>query len=124
MRHDHPNRANLARDVAHLGVTEACRRHGIHRSTWYRWETLPPTPPQGTNREDLVAAIERVALEQPAWGCDRIAYFLSFEQLKVSSPTVQKILIERGLGRKEQRQEKARRLSGGLPYESPRPAAG
>lgn len=123
MRHDQPDRATIARDVAHLGVTEACRLHGIHRSTWYRWETQPPSPPPGPSRNDMILAIERVALEQPAWGCDRIAFFLSFENLKVSSPTVQKILIERGLGRKEQRLVKARRLSGEILDEDTRPVA-
>jgi hypothetical protein len=111
MRHNQPDRATIARDVAHLGVTEACRRHGIHRSTWYRWEAHPIAPTSGPGRTDMAQAIERIALEHPTWGCDRIAYFLSFDHIKVSSPTVQKILIEGGLGRKEQRMEKARLLS-------------
>lgn len=109
MRHEGLDRDMIAHDVARLGVTEACRLHGIHRSTWYRWEGQPPSPASSVTRKELCEAIERLALEQPAWGCDRIAYFLSFDGRMVSSPTVQKILIERGLGRKAQREERVQR---------------
>ncbi len=108
MRHNGHDRDSIAHDVAHLGVTEACRSHGIHRSTWYRWEAAPSGVPPPSTRTSVHEAIARLACEYPTWGCDRIAYFLSFDHMKVSSPTVQKILIELGLGRKEQRLEHAR----------------
>lgn len=90
-------------DVERLGVVEACKRHGIHRSTWYRrrqdeGETPSDRPAQPT---ESILAISR---ERPTWGCDRIAYFLGLSGLQVSSPTVQKILIAHGLGRRKQRE--------------------
>lgn len=113
LRHD-PNLMELvAKDVVILGVTEACRRHGIHRASWYRYaknsSASAPKPPE--ERERLREAVRNVALESPSWGCDRISYFLSFSGFQASSPTVQKILMEMGLGRKSDR-EAARGLFG------------
>lgn len=96
----------VAKDVVRLGVSEACRKHGIHRATWYRHaKDSPLAPPKvREDREGLKEAIRAVALESPTWGCDRISYYLSFSGHSASSPTVQKILLEMGLGRKSDRQ--------------------
>jgi hypothetical protein len=106
LRHDPTLMELVARDVAILGVTEACRKHGIHRASWYRHaKTSPPGAPRsGEERDLLKAAIRSIALESPSWGCDRIAYYLSFSGHTVSSPTVQKLLLQMGLGRKTDRQ--------------------
>lgn len=120
---DAANRERLARDVAHLGVLEACRRHGIHRSTWYRRakrEVAPP-PDMPPIRQKLTEEVRRIALEQPAWGCDRIAYYLSFSGLRASSPTIQKILIGLGLGRRTDRERAATSLMQAPPAELPPP---
>lgn len=103
-RHPDQKLALVARDALEVGIAEACRKHGIHRSTWYRHQVQKPesdSPPSSSSA--LTEAIAKLALEHPEWGCDRIAYFLSFSDLKTSSPTVQKILIGLGLGRRSDR---------------------
>lgn len=106
LRHDPALMEQVARDVEVLGVTEACRKHGIHRATWYR-HTKGGTrggPAERIDRDRLREAVRAVALESPAWGCDRIAYYLSFSGHLASSPTVQKLLLEMGLGRRSDRE--------------------
>ncbi len=106
LRHDPEVMENVARDVVILGVTEACRKHGIHRASWYRHAKSSPisVPDRSGDRGILKDAVRTVALEFPSWGCDRISYYLSFSGHTTSSPTVQKILLEMGLGRKSDRQ--------------------
>ena len=58
----------------------------------------------GTEVERQILKLSR---EFPEWGCDRIAYCLKLTSLSVSSPTVQKILILHGLGRKTERMKRA-----------------
>lgn len=112
LRHDSALMEQVARDIEILGVTEACRRHGIHRSSWYRHAKSSPSPLPGPveDREHLKREIRAVAMESPAWGCDRIAYYLSFSGHRTSSPTVQKLLVEMGLGRRSQREAARRAL--------------
>lgn len=106
LRHDPTLMEQVARDVAVLGVTEACRKHGIHRASWYRHAKTGEhqVREQRADRDRLREAVRAVALETPTWGCDRIAYYLSFSGHTVSSPTVQKLLLQMGLGRKAERQ--------------------
>lgn len=105
LRHDPLLMEQVAKDVVLLGVTQACRKHGIHRASWYRHAKSAPlaSSRQGEDRGLLKEAVRTVALESPTWGCDRIAYYLSFSGHVASSPTVQKLLLEMGLGRKSQR---------------------
>jgi len=103
-RHPDQKLALVAGDAQLLGVAEACRKHGIHRSTWYRHQV--PRPEHGnvpSSSTILADAVAKLALEHPEWGCDRIAFYLSFSDLRTSSPTVQKILIGLGLGRRADR---------------------
>lgn len=104
MRHARIDWNQVRGDVARLGVLEGCRLNGIHRSTWYRQvksgftaagERSPPT--------GLEEAVLQISRERPLWGCDRIAYYLALENIKVSSPTVQKILVAHGLGTRRER---------------------
>jgi hypothetical protein len=99
----------LARDVARLGVQEACRLHGIHRSTWYRRSKRETrfSPLTSSARQQLMDEVRSIALDQPSWGCDRIAYYLSFSGIRASSPTIQKLLIGMGLGRRGDRERAA-----------------
>lgn len=107
LRHDPALMEQVAREVVLLGVTEACRKHGIHRASWYRYaKTSPPSVPKvREDRDRLRESVRAIALETPAWGCDRIAYYLSFSGVQASSPTVQKLLIEMGLGRRSARED-------------------
>lgn len=92
-------------------VSEACRRRGIDRTSFYeykrRFQThglaglkdMPPIPrshPQTTPPE-TVNKIISVSLEHPAWGCERISDMLRLENIFISSVTVQNILTKHGL---------------------------
>ena len=98
-------------------VTEACRRGGIDRTSFYDWKRrfqlqgldglkdLPPTAkshPMATPLE-VVARIEALALEHPAHGCNKIEALLALEGRRVSAITVQKILNDKGLGTRHER---------------------
>jgi transposase len=108
----------LARLVESLGnVCEACRRMQVSRNFYYagmrKWgyaaeETESPAArPRKRHPHAVPAALQEEILslirENPEWGCDRIAYYLKLKGKAVSSPTVQKILIRHGLGRRSQR---------------------
>ncbi len=98
-------------------VTEACRRGGIDRTSFYDWKRrfqthgldglkdLPPiakSHPMTTSPE-IVARIEALALEHPAYGCNRIEALLALEGRRVSAITIQKILNDKGLGSRHER---------------------
>ena len=100
----------LAQDLGN--VSEACRRLGIDRSEYYRERRRGARGPEG-DRSPLAKPLElerkilALCLENPEWGCDRIAYYLTLKGDSVSSPTVQKILIRHGLGRRAEREAAA-----------------
>jgi transposase InsO family protein len=98
-------------------ITDACRRGGIDRTSFYDWKRrfqthgldglkdLPPiakSHPMTTPLE-VVARIEALALEHPAYGCNRIEALLALEGRRVSAITVQKILNDKGLGSRHER---------------------
>jgi hypothetical protein len=107
--------AELAESLGN--ICEACRRMGLSRHFYYagirKWGTPPPAQAgaEGKTRKRhphaVPPALEREILslvrERPEWGCDRIAYYLKLEGKPVSPPTVQKILVRHGLGRRSQR---------------------
>jgi transposase InsO family protein len=98
-------------------VSEACRQRGMTRTQFYeykrRFQThglaglkdLPPihhrhpftTPPE------VVERIVAMSLEHPGWGCVRLSNQLKLEDISVSSPTIQNILIKNGMGNKYER---------------------
>jgi transposase InsO family protein len=98
-------------------VTEACRRGGIDRTSFYdgkrRFQThgldglkdLPPVAKSHpmTTPPEAAARIEGLALEHPAYGCNRIEAMLALEGRRVSAITVQKILNDKGLGTRHER---------------------
>lgn len=111
MRHDPIDWDRVRSDVIRRGITEACQIHGIHRSTWYRRvKSGFSREAFDSAREVLEATILEISRERPRWGCDRISYFLALEGKKVSSPTVQKILVAHGLGRRRSRIDRAETL--------------
>jgi len=92
-------------------VSEACRRRGIDRTSFYeykrRFQThgidglkdLPPihhTHPQTTPQE-VTDKILEASLKHPYWGCRRISETLKLENINLSSVTVQNILNKHGL---------------------------
>lgn len=113
--------ARLLALVAELGnVSEACRRLGVDRSVYYRGrrslhlrdaEKAGRSAPLHRGKASaLQGRMVELSLQNPEWGCDRIAWYLTLTGSPVSSPTVQKYLIRHGLGRKKERL--ARRAAG------------
>jgi len=93
-------------------VSEACKRRGMDRTSFYEWKRrfqthgleglkdLPPihkSHPQAVKPE-IANRIVELALEHPSYGCNKIEKLLSFEGPYVSNVTIQKILIDHGLG--------------------------
>lgn len=98
-------------------VSEACRRSGMDRTSFYEWKRrfqthgieglkdLPPihnTHPQTTPPE-VEAKILQVSLKHPGYGCVKLSALLKLEGISVSSPTIQRILIKNNLGSKYHR---------------------
>jgi transposase InsO family protein len=92
-------------------ISEACRRGGMDRTSFYEWKRrfqthgleglidMPPIPKSQPNQtspqtEDLVIG---TSLEHPSWGCVKLSDFLKLQGIPISSPTVQKILIRHSL---------------------------
>ena len=105
----------LARELGN--VTEACRRRGLDRTSFYEWrrrfqthgfeglKDLPPvhkSHPQTTPPE-TVQRLQELALEHPAYGCNRLEALLALEGRRVSAITIQKILNDNGLGTRYER---------------------
>ena len=105
----------LAKELGN--VAEACRRRDLDRTSFYEWKRrfqtqgfeglkdLPPihkSHPQTTPAE-TVERIRELALEHPAYGCNRIEAILSLEGKRVSAITIQKILNDASLGTKYDR---------------------
>lgn len=98
-------------------VSEACRRAGMDRTSFYEWrrrfqthgldglKNLPPIHkhhPHATVPQ-VVERILALSLDHPHWGCARIASHLKSQGVSISSPTIQNILIKNGLGSKHER---------------------
>ena len=93
-------------------VSEACKRKGMTRTMFYEYkkrfaeqgiEGLKDLPPilkshPLTTAPELVERIKELALEHPAWGCNRLEALLMAEGKRVSSVTIQEILNRNNLG--------------------------
>jgi transposase InsO family protein len=102
-------------------ATEACRRAGMDRTSFYEWkrrfqthglEGLKDMPPvhkshPQTTAPETVDKVLALSLAHPEWGCNRISDHLKLEGINLSSVTVQTILIKNHLG---SRYERLRRL--------------
>ena len=98
-------------------VSEACRRGGMSREMFYEWKRrfqtqgleglkdLPPIPKHHpmTTPPEVVDKLLALALDHPAWGCNRLAAHLKLDGVSISSPTVQGILIKHDLGTRTER---------------------
>lgn len=105
----------LAKELGN--VAEACRRRGLDRTSFYEWkrrfqtqgfEGLKDLPPihkshPMTTPPETVERIKELALQHPAYGCNRLEAMLALEGTRVSSITIQKILNDNGLGSKYDR---------------------
>jgi transposase InsO family protein len=95
-------------------VSEACRHAGMDRTSFYAWKkrfseagleglkdlsTAHHSHPQTTSKE-VEEQIESLSLTHPGWGCVKLSDWLRLQNVSVSSPTVQKILIKREMGSK------------------------
>lgn len=101
-------------------ATEACRRAGMDRTSFYEWKRrfqthgmqglkdLPPVVknhPMTTPQQSIykVLALSLLSLEHPEWGCNRLSDFLKLDGVNLSSVTVQNILIKNNLGSRYER---------------------
>lgn len=96
-------------------VSEACRRLGIDRGSFYAWQrrfrtggidalkpqrrAARPAPKAEGAARDILA----LALEHPDWGCARLAQALEQEGVHLSPPTVQSALRRLGIPRRRDR---------------------
>jgi hypothetical protein len=93
-------------------VTEACRQRGVSRTQFYEYkrrfqthgiEGLKDLPPihkthPFTTPPETVKRILALSLEHPGWGCIKLSSMLKLEEINVSSPTIQIILIKNNMG--------------------------
>ena len=104
-------------------VLEACRRHGVSRSLFYKWLGSRRdgwkaggggslTSPGNARRrhphalpEELPLRVLALAREYPEWGCDRISHYLKLKGAKISPTTIQKILTRNGLRTRDEREQ-------------------
>ena len=98
-------------------VSEACRRRGMDRASFYEWkrrfqthglEGLKDLPPIAKSHPQAVAPeteqrIVELALGHPSYGCNKVEKLLSLEGPYVSNVTIQKILIDHNLGSRYER---------------------
>lgn len=112
-------------------VSEACKQRGMHRSQFYefkrRFQThgleglkdLPPIPKSHpmTTPDEVVAKILELSLKHPKWACVRLSSELKLEGISVSSPTIQKILINSDMGSRYDRLLKLEEKAAGGPIE-------
>ncbi len=98
-------------------VAEACRRRGMTRTQFYeykrRFQThgleglkdLPPihTSHPQTTPPEVVEKILALSLQNPMWGCVRLSDQLKLQDVNVSSPTIQTILIKNNMGSRYER---------------------
>jgi transposase InsO family protein len=107
--HHRLNALELAKALGN--VSETCRRRGICRSQFYeykrRFQThgleglkdLPPihkTHPMTTPPETVQKVLD-LSTKNPMWGCVRLSNQLRLMGVSVSSPTIQNLLIKKGM---------------------------
>ena len=98
-------------------VSRACKSAGMDRTSFYEWKRrfqthgleglkdLPPvhkSHPQSTPQQ-TIDRIVALALESPAYGCNRLSDLLRLEGVGISAITVQSILAKNGLATRYER---------------------
>jgi len=98
-------------------ITEACRRAGMDRTSFYEWkrrfqthglEGLKDLPPVVKNHpfstpQKTVDKVLQLAGLNPTWGCNRISDHLALEGISLSSVTIQSLLNKNGMGSRYER---------------------
>lgn len=98
-------------------VSEACRRGGLDRTSFYEYkrrfqthgiEGLKDMPPihkshPQTTPPEVVEKVLALSMTNPTRGCVWLSDKLKLEGISVSSPTVQDILIKNGMGKRYDR---------------------
>ena len=112
------NKFKILQEVsAYCSVSHVCMANEISRSTYYKWKKqyeadkeaglnrtkrLVSNHPSETKKEVVDQVIE-FSIAHAEVGCCKIADELLTTGIKISSPTIQKILVKERLGKKEQR---------------------
>jgi transposase InsO family protein len=114
-----------ARVLEHAGetgnVSLTCRTFGISRTRFYEWRRLAEAyglealMPKARRRPQLsnatpthvIAELLAMAVAEPTIGCRQLADRLTDRGFVVSKTTVQKLLVDHGLGRRSQRVARA-----------------
>jgi len=124
LNEEQKHRLRAIRSAAKIGVATAARKAGMSQVSLYKWinrfkqegenglidrSHKPKSHPESKSKETVDQIVDK-ALQYPTMGCTRLAALLSRQGVTVSSPTVQKNLIERGLGRIEDRVGKVEQL--------------
>ena len=92
-------------------ISEACRRGGMDRTSFYEWKRrfqthgleglkdMPPIPKSqpNTTTPETEAKILECSVAHPSWGCVKLSDFLKLQGVSVSSPTIQRILIRNNM---------------------------
>lgn len=106
-------------------VSKACREVGCSRSQYYKLrlryqqsgadglrarERRNATNHPAATSKEVAERILRLSHEHPAWGCERISRCLAEGDIRVSPPTVHKILKREGLSTAEGRWLRLERL--------------
>jgi len=98
-------------------ISEACRILGFSRTQFYEYkrryrdegkEGLKNRPPVHRSHplktpKRIENLIIKISLENPLWGCESIQQWLISQGIQISSPTIQRVLINFGLGSRYQR---------------------
>ena len=106
-------------------VSEACRRNGVSRATFYAWQAhaaaygLEALMPKARRKPQLpnatpthvVADLLTLAVMEPTLGCRQYADRLGERGLVVSKSTVNKLLADHQLSRRSQRVAKAAEIA-------------
>lgn len=115
-------RRRLLQLAGELGnVSAACRQMGVSRTRYYEWKTLAETygldaltpknrrRPQGPNATPtwVVNEVLTMATVEPTIGCRQYANRLDDRGYRIGKTTVQRILVDHGLGRRHQRVARA-----------------
>ena len=99
-----------------MNVSQAASESGVSRTTIYRWNTQftefgekgleakKQSKPRHSQRvAEAVEPVLALAKTHPDWGCGRIVQELNSSGIEISSPSVQKMLIEYGLANQADR---------------------
>ncbi len=112
-------RLSVMDEATRVGVSGACLKFGISRTTCYAWgKRWNPSYPQSLANyprknvvhpfaisQNVTELILDISARNPTWGCKRLSAYITMLEMPVSSPTIQKVLMRAGRGRVKQRLE-------------------